>query len=268
MVPNTAKCNYHTHTTRCMHAQGQDEEYVQAAILGGFDVLGFSDHVPLPFSDGYVSYMRMPMAELPDYLTSVSDLRDRYQGQIRIHTGFEAEYFADYAGHLRRLRDQGVEYLILGQHFADYEDPKAYVGTVCSRDDSQVLHYAEAVVRGIRSGLFCCVAHPDLFMRCRRDDEFTPACERAADMICQAAVEADLPLEFNLLGLRLQMTHMGCGYPSMAFWNAACRWNPRVMLGVDAHSPSLLEDGYLWIKGEQILDELGLRRIAQLPLDD
>ncbi len=35
--------NYHTHTKRCGHAKGTDEEYVIAAIEGGFDELGFSD---------------------------------------------------------------------------------------------------------------------------------------------------------------------------------------------------------------------------------
>ena len=38
------KTNYHTHTTRCMHAVGSDEEYVLSAIKGGFQILGFSDH--------------------------------------------------------------------------------------------------------------------------------------------------------------------------------------------------------------------------------
>ena len=40
------KTNYHTHTTRCMHAVGSDEEYVLSAIKGGFQILGFSDHTP------------------------------------------------------------------------------------------------------------------------------------------------------------------------------------------------------------------------------
>ena len=40
------KNNYHTHTTRCFHAVGQDEDYVRAAIDGGFDLLGFADHAP------------------------------------------------------------------------------------------------------------------------------------------------------------------------------------------------------------------------------
>ena len=43
------KCNYHTHTTRCKHAFGEDEAFVQAAITAGFDVLGFADHAPWPY---------------------------------------------------------------------------------------------------------------------------------------------------------------------------------------------------------------------------
>lgn len=38
--------NYHTHTSRCGHAVGEDEEYVINAIKSGIKVLGFSDHVP------------------------------------------------------------------------------------------------------------------------------------------------------------------------------------------------------------------------------
>ena len=40
------KANFHTHTTRCGHASGTDEDYVRAALAQGFGVLGFSDHVP------------------------------------------------------------------------------------------------------------------------------------------------------------------------------------------------------------------------------
>ena len=33
--------NFHTHTSRCHHAFGNDEEFVRAAIQNGFEVLGF-----------------------------------------------------------------------------------------------------------------------------------------------------------------------------------------------------------------------------------
>ena len=38
------KQNFHTHTSRCGHAIGLDEDYVKTAIKAGIKVLGFSDH--------------------------------------------------------------------------------------------------------------------------------------------------------------------------------------------------------------------------------
>ena len=34
MIPDM-KANYHTHTFRCKHADGEDKEYVEAAIKAG-----------------------------------------------------------------------------------------------------------------------------------------------------------------------------------------------------------------------------------------
>lgn len=50
--------NYHTHTWRCRHADGTEREYVERAIEGGLKILGFSDHSPYPFPDGYDSGKR------------------------------------------------------------------------------------------------------------------------------------------------------------------------------------------------------------------
>ena len=54
-LPYTVRNNYHTHTTRCKHASGEDREYVEKAIESGLKILGFSDHCPWVFEDGYVS---------------------------------------------------------------------------------------------------------------------------------------------------------------------------------------------------------------------
>jgi len=113
------KSNYHTHTYRCMHAAGTDEEYVQAALHLGLDVLGFADHAPWPFTNGFVSPIRMPMDDLPGYIASIRDLKQRYNGQIRIHAGLETEYFPRYRDHMMRMREQGISYFILGHHYAD-----------------------------------------------------------------------------------------------------------------------------------------------------
>ena len=112
--------NYHTHTVRCGHAEGTDRAYVEKAVERGLKLLGFSDHVTMPFPDGHESRFRVPRAQLDDYVQSVLALREEFQGRIRILLGFEAEYYPDLFEAMRELlRPYPVDYLILGQHFND-----------------------------------------------------------------------------------------------------------------------------------------------------
>ena len=68
------RANYHTHTWRCNHAVGSEEDYVIHAIEQGFDILGFSDHTPQFFRDGYRSGIRMDPEELPNYCRVIREL--------------------------------------------------------------------------------------------------------------------------------------------------------------------------------------------------
>ena len=55
--------NFHTHTSRCHHAYGEDEEMVRAAIQNGFEVLGISDHTCWKYDYDFVAHMRMKLDE-------------------------------------------------------------------------------------------------------------------------------------------------------------------------------------------------------------
>lgn len=244
------KANFHTHTARCHHAQGTDEDYVRAAIAGGFDALGFSDHAAWPYRSDFVSGIRMTAAELPDYMASARALRARYAGRLPIYLGMEAEYFPRYEDHLRRLLDAGMQYYILGLHFCDSDEENPYVGRECMTDDG-VRRYADTVARALRTGLYCCVAHPDLFMRHRTEAEYNDACRQAAETISQAAREADVPLEYNLLGLGEALDGAGRGYPCRPFWEQLRGQGNRVILGVDAHRPEALTNTSLWEEGRR-----------------
>ena len=244
-----------------MHAQGEDEAFVQAALEGGFGEIGFADHGPWPFPDGFVSRSRMTCPQLPGYIASLQELKRRYADRIRVRIGLESEYYPCYRDHMLREKDAGIEYFILGQHNVEPENVCPYVPSV-SRDDEVVLRYADAVVKGICTGLFTYVAHPDLFMGPRRaPEDFTRACEEAADMICQAAREQGMPLEYNLLGLMNEMDGCPRGYPSAPFWEYARKHHNDVILGVDAHIPLALTRFDVWQEGVHRLETLGYNRI-------
>lgn len=260
------KANYHTHTMRCKHAHGTDEEYVLAALKAGFDVLGFSDHAPWPFAMGYVSRIRMLCDQLPEYIASINALREKYADRLIIHVGLESEYFPRYHDHLLRMRDEGVAYFILGQHSADSEEDTPYASRECRTDDG-VRRYAEAVVRAIRTGLYSYVAHPDLFMSARNDRDFNAACMEASDMICQAAKEQGMPLEYNLQGLIDRLAGDDQGYPCPPFWEYIRKWDNPVILGVDAHGPWDLGDQIVWERGKRDVLERGYQLIDHLDLE-
>lgn len=255
------KHNFHTHTTRCKHAVGTDEQYVKAALDGGFDVLGFADHAPWAFDTAYVSHCRMLPGQWADYKQSVLSLKEQYAGRIDVHLGLECEYYACYFDQLRRLQDDGCEYFILGCHFLYSEECNPYIGTICTQDDS-ILRYAEETVKGIRTGLFSYVAHPDLYMMGR--SELTPACMEAADMICQAAKEARMPLEYNLLGLLSELSGQPRGYPNHDFWSYIRKWDNDVIIGVDAHDPLQLQDVLVWETAVKRLNALGHRLVNHI----
>ena len=110
--------NYHTHTPRCGHAAGDEEEYVLAAIAGGLKVLGFSDHTPFIFPNHYHSGIRMAPEELEDYVQTVQQLKKQYAGDLIIRKSLEIEYLPQYAEYYQfLLNTYHPDYLLLGEHF-------------------------------------------------------------------------------------------------------------------------------------------------------
>ena len=111
--------NFHTHTPRCGHALGSEREYAEAALRAGLRTLGFSDHTPYDFydSDFWIPHMRMRPEELPGYAQTLRALAAEYAGRLEILSGVEAEYYPRYFPRLLELlRENGIGYMILGQH--------------------------------------------------------------------------------------------------------------------------------------------------------
>ena len=227
------KVNLHTHTYRCYHAVGTDEEYVLAAIQAGYDKLGFADHTPLPYTSGFVNGDKMEPDKLPGYLQSIAHLKQKYAGQIRIYVGLECEAVRRFFPYLREVRQQ-LDYMILGNHGdKEFED---FFGHLTQQE--QLWHYLETAVEGMETGLFLYLAHPDLMLQ--RYPVFDETAEQVSRQLCREANRLGVPLEYNLLGV-LKGHPDGClGYPCPQFWEIAAEENVRAVIGVDAHSPETL----------------------------
>ena len=259
--------NYHTHTTRCNHAQGTEEEYILRAIRCGYSVLGFADHCPWPYrTPGFVSSIRMLPAQLEDYVSSLQALKTKYASRIHLHIGLEAEYFPAYLDWLKEeTRRLGIEYLILGCHYdtTDEHGPReARFGGSSSTAAGR--RYARQVVAGLETGLYRYLAHPDLFLN--RVTAFDAEAEAACREICAAAARLDIPLEYNLAGLTLQGRPDGTlGYTRDEFWRIAAQYPVRAILGCDAHAPAELDAVPLMEEKKAFLQGLGIPVMDTLP---
>lgn len=257
------KTNYHTHTLRCGHATGSDEAYVQAAISQGFDLLGFSDHVPWPYRSGFTSpRVRMLVSQLNEYMASIRRLKEAYAGKIEILTGFECEYFPDYIDWLREMKqEKKPDYLILGNHFDGSDETGMYFGS--SRTAEHLRAYTDSAIKGMETGLFDYLAHPDLFMR--RYGKFDENCRAASRDICRACRAMNLPVEYNLHDRYVGVNRSSEGYPHPAFFEIAAEEGLRIILGVDAHDPKELSDPTQWNRAMREMESFGDLVIDHLP---
>lgn len=254
------KYNYHTHTARCFHANGKDEEYVLSAIEAGFDEIGFSDHTPWNFN-GFVSHMRMHESELEEYCESIKNLTEKYKDKISIKLGLECEYFPKYLPWLEsEIENKGIDYIILGHHFCGDEQTGAYNGAL--RTPKELYAYRDDVLEAMESGLFSYVAHPDIFMR--GYDEFDSHCEKISIDIISKAIETDTPLEFNLLGLRHGVADGKPGYPHPKFWEIASQMKPKAIVGIDAHYPDAYKEDDHFQFGYDELKKYGLKPLEKI----
>ena len=259
---------YHSHTYRCGHACGKDEDYIKNAIKACLKDYGVSDHVILP----HIAQPRMRGAWtlFNDYLDSIRVLKEKYKNEINIYTAFECEYMPQYEEYYRSLlKEKKVDYLILGQH-CYFKDNKV-VWYHLLDEETCLKEYTEHLINGMKSGLFMYVAHPDLFIG------FVPKwndlTKKYAKMIIDAAVKYDLPLEINLAHARIYGMRHFAGtysyyeYPFTPFWEMVAKSKAKVVIGFDVHDPKdILDPGLEAV--DYLVKTTGVKPIYNLSIKD
>lgn len=255
--------NYHSHTERCGHAWGADEEFVNAAIDAGFGVLGFSEHAPWPFVDGYREIdtrQRIRLEELDSYIADMQALKEQYKDKIEIKIALECECFPQYFDWLKTVQPK-LDYLILGVHCASEDEHLSHYYARSTKAE-QVEEYLRCTLAGMESGLFAYLAHPEL---CLADyPVYDDVCKEMVHSLCRKAKELDMPLEYNLYGVDKQSRgrQKGLGYPCKLFWEAAADHGCTAIIGVDAHRPEHF-NRQRFLDAREYLTSLGMKLIDE-----
>ncbi|MCH5153785.1 MAG: histidinol-phosphatase [Clostridiales bacterium] len=228
------KSNYHTHNYLCGHAGGTVSDYAKEAVRCGMSILGISDHClpSVATYDPYISLRDIDKVYLPQF----DEAKRQYGEQLRLLRGVEIEYFEGYPDYYKTLKSK-LDYMVLGQHMY-MRGGKLYNSFFEGTDDKNVSAYFDNVCKGIESGLFALVAHPDLIFYQR--PKITPRMADAMERTVKLAAERKVALELNANGIRYHEFR----YPTDLLVELCKKYNARVVVSSDAHNPRYLCDKY------------------------
>ena len=230
------RVDLHNHTTRCNHAIGTVDEYVQRAIELGIDIYGFSEHAPMDFDENY----RLKFDEMDAYVSDILQAKERYKNDIDILLGYEVDWLQ---GHMdERVLHANVDYLIGSVHFIDkwgFDNPE-FIGGWKEKDIDEIWQaYFEATEAMAKSGKFDIVGHLDLI----KVFKFMPKQDvrLLAKDVLQAIKKSHMVMEINTAGLRKPIGEM---YPSRALLEEAYALDIPITFSSDAHAVDQIGAGY------------------------
>jgi histidinol-phosphatase (PHP family) len=156
-----------------------------------------------------------------------------------------------------KIDELQLDYLILGHHYSTHEVGADYNGSLTTVEGIE--KYTDEVVEGIKTGLYSYVCHPDLYMR--GYPVWDEHAIRMGRKIISAANEADIPIEYNLLGFNHSKNDGKQGYPYPDFWLLAAKMGAKAIIGVDAHSPSAFLNAELFEEAKENLKKLRIETV-------
>lgn len=265
--------DYHLHTRRSGHAEGEPDDYVAVARRVGIDEIGFAEHCMVPGCEkGFDESNKhwMDWSEIDDYFEELKALGEASRFPVRI--GFEVDYCPGEEERTRRALASFSPDFVTGAvhnlpgigplYTTEFKDPA-----------STYRKYFEVTKCAVESGLFDIIAHPNLVWRMCPwpEKEALGLLEQLEDLLATVRA-ADVCLEVNSRAM------LNEGYSSTEFY----RWfirrlaenGIRVTMGSDSHRAH--EVGRFFPEVVELLKDEGHSQIAvfrgrvrrMVPLDE
>lgn len=227
------RTDYHMHTKRCGHAEGEVEEYVAEAKRKGLEEIGFSDH--LPFVTHRDPQYTMAMEELPEYHRDIETARARHK-DLTIKIGVEADYMEGKTDEIAKLvAAYPYDFVIGSVHFIKkwaFDDPREKAQWENADVDMVYRRYYDLLQACAKTRVYDIMGHVDLVKKFghRSTEDMTDQVEAAA----KAFKDNGVALEINTSGLRKPVKEI---YPHLSLLKIYRKHGVPIVFGSDAHAP-------------------------------
>jgi histidinol-phosphatase (PHP family) len=218
----------HMHTPLCKHAWGEPEEYAAQALKAGLKGIIFTCHCPMP--DGYWPMVRMAESEFETYLGLVKRTADAYKGKLDVLLGLESEYFPGYEKWIEALHQRAdFDYILGAVHWQAKEYLNKYeTGTI----EGFRRTYFEHLAQSAETGLYDCLAHPDLVKNYHPDSWCFAIIKNTVTSVLDRIAKTGVAMEINTSGLNKSYSEMN---PGNEMLRMMAERNIPIVIGSDAH---------------------------------
>lgn len=218
----------HMHTPLCKHAWGEPEEYAQQAVKAGLKGIIFTCHCPMP--NGFWPSVRMSESEFEIYLALVQRAADAFKGKLDIRLGIESEYYPGCEEYIAALHQRADFHYVLGAvHWQAKEYLNKYeTGTI----ENFRRTYFDHLAKSAESGLYDCLAHPDLVKNYHPDSWCFAIVKNTVTTALDRIAATGVAMELNTSGLNKSYSEMNPGLEMLRMM--ADRKIP-IVLGSDSH---------------------------------
>ena len=226
----------HNHTTRCGHATGTMEAYVQRAMALGISDFGFSDHSHWMLH-GNEPRFAMHAEELEEYIADVRRLQEKFnrhgERPFHIRLGMEMDFMPSRIGLAREIqRLHQWDYIIGSVHnigFEKLQQPALY--NEWSIEDVCELYFHQ--VGMMVQERFCdIIGHLDLPKKMGHRP--TNGLVRYVEPLLPALLESGIAVEINTSGLDFPAQEFMPGWELIEILAEA---GVSLTLGSDSHAP-------------------------------
>ena len=257
----------HMHTPLCKHAVGEPEEYAAHAANMGLDGIIFTCHSPMP--EGFWPHVRMSDAEFDDYVAMVERCRLAFSGNLEVRLGMETDYFPGAERWAEQLHQRADFHYVLGSVHWQAPEYRAKYETL--GHEGFIASYWDNLANSAETGLFDCLAHPDLIKSYRPTEwsfeDWKPSIVEALDRIAKTGVA----MELNTSGVHKSYPEMNPGAEMLALMLE--RGIP-VVLGSDSHKPGRVAESFvealaqLHLIGYKNISVFQSRKRSEIPISE
>jgi histidinol-phosphatase (PHP family) len=246
--------DYHTHNSRCNHAQGSIIDYVRSAIDKNLIELGVSDHAPgdlLPILPQFEKYKNFSMLlkDFPGYLREIETLKEKFKKKILIRTSTEISFssleaFKIQEQALKPFIDK-MDYIIGGIHTIHWEGVDSWSFNIPHQSTPILekygankinLEYYNILKEMVKSDFIDIVAHFDNFKYMYRpnEPEYSDEVRQTIFDIMDTIEKTEKVVEINTSGILKGLSNH---FPSDFIVKELIQRKIPLTLGSDAHKP-------------------------------